>query len=149
MAARDERERLVGALAELQAEFCQPDALADAPITVPMLRPGSSLLDHEEEELVGELGRSLARLAAAAASAHPPEVPLPESVTLGTVGGAEWVMRWALEDGERERLEVLLPDFVYLVTLPYLGQQEALRLSRRARGLVKGSADGEGRADEG
>jgi hypothetical protein len=147
MAAREERERLVGALEELRAELRQPGALTDAPTAVPAPRPGS-LLEGEEEELVEELGRSLARLAAAAESSHPPEVPLPESVTLGSIGGAEWVMRWALEGGDRERLEVLLPDFVYLVTLPYLGQQEALRLSRRTRELV-GSGDGEGGADEG
>jgi hypothetical protein len=141
MAARDERERLLGALAELQAELCPDGDLASTPITVPTARPGS-LLEREEEALVAELGRGLAKLAAAAATARPPWVSLPESVTIGSVGGAEWVMRSAIEEGERERLETLLPDFVYLVTSPYLEQGEALRLSRRTRELLgAGSAD--------
>jgi hypothetical protein len=142
MQARDERERLVGALADLQAELGWEDPLAENPATAPTPRPGS-LLEPEDEALMHELGRSLARLAAAAASAHPPEVPLPETVTTGSVGGAEWVMRSVLEGDDRKRLTELLPDFVYLVTLPYLDQEEALRLARRTRELLGASGTGD------
>jgi hypothetical protein len=141
MQARDERERLVGALADLRAELGWEDHLAAHPAMAPTPRSGS-LLEPEDEAQIQELGRSLAMLATAAASAHPPDEPLPESVTQGSVGGAEWVMRSVLEGDDRKRLRELLPDFVYLVTLPYLDQEEALRLARRTRELLSaGSRD--------
>lgn len=155
MAAEDERERLVGVLAELQAELCPDGALTSTPGALPTPR-SSSLLDPEEEALVGELGRSLAKLAAAAASAHPPTVRLPESATLGSVGGAEWVMRAAIARGEPERLGALMPDFVYLVTLPYLERAGALAAAARYRellerqeGIGEGGEDGGGQAGDG
>jgi hypothetical protein len=107
-------------------------------------------LDPEEEALVGELGRSLAKLAEAAASAYPSTLRLPESATLGSVGGAEWVMRAAIARGEHQRLGALMPDFVYLVTLPYLEQAGALAAAARYRELLERQEGiGEGGEDDG
>ncbi|MBA3866583.1 MAG: hypothetical protein H0X42_09610 [Solirubrobacterales bacterium] len=94
------------------------------------------LLGAEDEELVSKVGESLAALAAAASATHPCSAPPPESVILGAVGGAEWVMRSQLLERRSERLTELVPDFVYLVTMPFLDREEALELSRRARELL-------------
>jgi hypothetical protein len=48
------------------------------------------------------------------------------------------VMRGELVRGNGEKLASLLPDFVFLVTLPMVEQAEALKLSRRAAELLEG-----------
>ena len=142
MLAGHELDRLVGALAELRVELAPgPDAVSAA-VALPRPRPGG-LLDEQEEALVRELGRSLAELAAATASAHPAAVTLPATVMLGSVGGAEWVMRWTLQGEEPERLGELVPDFVYLVTLPYLDREGALAAAARSRELIEADGDGD------
>ncbi len=126
-------------MAALRAELgppATPQAGAGAPVVQPRPR-ANQLLGSEEEELVRELGRSLSELAATAASAHPPAVAPPASVTLGSVGGAEWVMRSALQAERPERLQELVPDFVYLVTLPYLERAGALSAAARSRELIE------------
>lgn len=100
-------------------------------------------MSGEEEALVREIGSSLGELAAATASAHPPAVTLPASVTLGAVGGSEFVMRQALLVGERGRLSTLVPDFVYLVTLPYLERAGALAAAARSRELIEDGENGD------
>jgi hypothetical protein len=140
--AGHERDRLVGALAVLRAELA-PEGDPTGTLTLPRAR-AVSLLDEHEETLVRELGRALARIAAAAAAASPPTAPLPETITLGTVGGAEWVMRRELQDGRSEELVELVPDFVYLITLPYLQEAGAKAAAVRSRELIAdGKAEGE------
>ena len=46
------------------------------------------------------------------------------------------VTRGEIIAGRTERLPQLLVDFGYLVTLPYLGDAEARRVSQRARELM-------------
>jgi hypothetical protein len=143
--AGHERDRLVGALAELRVELAPEGGGQEKPAPQPRPRAGGAL-DADEEALVRELGGALGRLAVAVAAAHPPSAPVPASATLGAVGGAEWVMRSTLLAGERERLAGLVPDFVFLVTLPYLGQAGALEAAARSRRLIEGG-DGTARAD--
>jgi hypothetical protein len=143
--AGQERDRLVGALAALRAELDPreaPQTGAGAPVVQPRART-NHLLGTEEEELVRELGRSLAELAEAAASVHPENAAPAPSATIGAVGGAEMVMRAELMAGRGERLPELLPDFVYLVTLPFADLAGAKALRDRARGLL--DEDGPGR----
>lgn len=48
------------------------------------------------------------------------------------VGGAEAVIRRELAAGRAGRLPKLLPDFVYAVLVPFVGQREALRQAKLA-----------------
>lgn len=57
----------------------------------------------------------------------------PASAAIGVLGGAEAIVRREVAAGRAADLPRLLPDFIYSVTVPFLGQEEALRLARRAR----------------
>lgn len=61
-------------------------------------------------------------------------------VALGALGGAMAVVRREIAAGRADRLPALLPDCVYIATVPFLGQEEAARLARRARALADGGA---------
>lgn len=52
------------------------------------------------------------------------------------LGGAEAVLRRELSAGRAARLPRLLPDFVYAVLVPFVGQREALRHARQAAGMA-------------
>jgi AcrR family transcriptional regulator len=66
----------------------------------------------------------------------------PDKAALGVLGAAEAVVRREIAAGRHERLPALAPDFVYIATVPFLGQEEALRLARRSVGSRE-SAGGE------
>ncbi len=61
----------------------------------------------------------------------------PAKAALGALGGAEAIIRREVAGGRAAGLPQLLPDFVYSATVPFLGQEEALRLARRARELLQ------------
>jgi AcrR family transcriptional regulator len=63
----------------------------------------------------------------------------PAIAARGALGGAEAVVRREIVAGRIEQLPRLLPDFVYAATVPFLGQEEALRLARRGRELLASS----------
>lgn len=60
----------------------------------------------------------------------------PLRAALGALGGAEAVVRREVVAGRARRLPHLLPDFVYAATVPFLGQDEALRLAAQGRSLL-------------
>lgn len=60
----------------------------------------------------------------------------PPSATRGAIGGAEFLIRRELLAGRAERLPDLLPDIIYGTVVPFLPQQEALRLAELARETV-------------
>lgn len=62
----------------------------------------------------------------------------PTCAALGILGGAQAIVRRELATGRAWRLPLLLPDCVYIATIPFLGQKEALRLAREAESLVQG-----------
>jgi hypothetical protein len=138
VAAGAQHDRLVEALAELRSEIGRRPAETADEQRVPRLR-GNCLLDADEGRRVRELGLGLARLAAAA-RAERPVAGLPESAILGSVGGAEWVMRRELASGRPGRLATLMPDLVHLVTLAYLGRAGASAAEARSRELIGGDA---------
>jgi AcrR family transcriptional regulator len=72
-----------------------------------------SLLDH---------GRAESAIGAA----------VPASTARGALAAAESLIVGQILAGNTERLPELLPDIVYIVTVPYLGQDEALRQSHEA-----------------
>jgi hypothetical protein len=61
----------------------------------------------------------------------------PASAALGVLGGAEALIRRELATGRAAELPRLLPDFVYVATVPFLGQEESLRLARQAADLLR------------
>jgi AcrR family transcriptional regulator len=60
------------------------------------------------------------------------EQGIPSSAGRGALAAAESLIVGQILAGNTERLPELLPDIVYIVTIPYLGQDEALRQSRAA-----------------
>lgn len=64
----------------------------------------------------------------------------PASAALGVLGGAQALVRRELAAGRALELPRLLPDCVYIATVPFLGQEEALRLARQAEAIRRASA---------
>ncbi len=63
------------------------------------------------------------------------EEAIPSSAGRAALAGAESLIVGQILAGNAERLRELLPDVVYITTVPYLGQDEALRQSREAEKL--------------
>jgi AcrR family transcriptional regulator len=67
---------------------------------------------------------------------YSPAADQPPCTALGVLGGAQAVVRRELIAGRTSQLPKILPDCVYIATVPFLGQEQALRLTREAaRGL--------------
>jgi AcrR family transcriptional regulator len=64
------------------------------------------------------------------------EQAIPSSAGRAALAAAESLIVGQILAGNAERLRELLPDVVYITTVPYLGQDEALRQSREAEKLV-------------
>lgn len=64
------------------------------------------------------------------------EQGIPSSAGRGALAAAESLIVGQILAGNTDRLPELLPDVVYIVTIPYLGQDEALRQSRGAEKLL-------------
>jgi AcrR family transcriptional regulator len=65
------------------------------------------------------------------------EQSIPSSAARGALAAAESLIVGQILSGNTERLPELLPDIVYIVTIPYLGQDEALRQTREAEKLLR------------
>lgn len=65
--------------------------------------------------------------------------PQPSRVALGVLGGAQAIVRREVAAGRAAELPRFLPDCVYIATVPFLGQEEALRLARQGAELLKGT----------
>jgi AcrR family transcriptional regulator len=63
----------------------------------------------------------------------------PQTAARAAVGSAEAVIRNAICQGRTEELPTVLPEFVYGLTVPFLGQTEALKLAAQARELLAGT----------
>jgi AcrR family transcriptional regulator len=68
------------------------------------------------------------------------EEAIPSSTGRAVLAAAEQLIVGQILAGNTERLPELLPDIVYIVTIPYLGQDEALRQSREAEKLLQAEA---------
>jgi AcrR family transcriptional regulator len=64
------------------------------------------------------------------------EEAIPSSAGRAALSAAESLIVGQILAGNTSRLRELLPDIVYITTVPYLGQEEALRQSREAEKLV-------------
>jgi hypothetical protein len=56
--------------------------------------------------------------------------PPPPQAARAAIGGGEALIRRELVTGNATQLPAILSDLVYVATVPFLGQQEALRLAR-------------------
>jgi len=99
----------------------------------------SELLSPDEEDLVASMRQGLARIAAAAGAGRRHDARRAVSAALD---GAELVIRGTLTSGKVAELAPLTPSFVFLVTLPVLGQDEALEISRRTSELIEAALRG-------
>jgi AcrR family transcriptional regulator len=70
----------------------------------------------------------------------PEGLELPECTERVIVGGGEWMIAGELIAGRIERLPDLIADYVYIATLPYLGQEEALQRMSMAREALREAA---------
>jgi AcrR family transcriptional regulator len=68
------------------------------------------------------------------------EQGIPSSAGRGALAAAESLIVGQILAGNTERLAELLPDVVYIITIPYLGQDEALRQSREAEKSLRPGA---------
>jgi AcrR family transcriptional regulator len=69
------------------------------------------------------------------------EQAIPSSAGRAALAAAESLIVGQILAGNAERLRELLPDVVYITTVPYLGQDEALRQSREAEKLAHSGQD--------
>jgi AcrR family transcriptional regulator len=65
------------------------------------------------------------------------EEAIPSSAGRAALAAAESLIVGQILAGNTERLRELLPDVVYITTVPYLGQDEALRQSREAEKIAQ------------
>lgn len=137
MAAGSERKALAEIADQLCAEFgyALVPELPDPTATDAGGKPFNSL-GQEDEQLIAIARGSLGRLAGALESRRRDGVPAIAVPALLT--GAELVMRSELATGNR--LAAVMPDFVYLVALPLVDQDEALELSKRTASLLEDDA---------
>jgi len=69
------------------------------------------------------------------------EEAIPSSAGRAALAAAESLIVGQILAGNTARLPELLPDIVYITTVPYLGQEEALRQSREAEKLISAADD--------
>ncbi len=65
---------------------------------------------------------------------------IPSSASRAALAAAESLITGQIVNGHTERLPELLPDIVYITTIPYLGKEEALRQYRTAERSVQARA---------
>ncbi len=63
----------------------------------------------------------------------PEGVELPDATERIVVGGGEWLIAGEMIAGRVDRIPDLIADYIYIATLPYLGQEEALDRMNEAR----------------
>jgi len=63
-------------------------------------------------------------------------VEAPPCAAKAALGGSEALIRRELAMRRAENLPALVPDLIYSAVVPFLGQEDALRLARQARSLL-------------
>jgi AcrR family transcriptional regulator len=131
------RETTVQALRAMLELFAARPALAHlALIGSRQMMPASILAQYGVG--FGVLNAMLGRLRSGEGNG----LELPTGASRAAIGSAEALLRREIAEGRASDLPHLLPDFVYAATVPFLGQEEALKLVRRAREVLRGSAWG-------
>jgi hypothetical protein len=136
-----EREALLRIADQLCAELGFPGADKAASRVRSFFAEGTAELmlvnpRPEDESLVAAIRRGLESVAVAVSAGRSKNVL--EWKVGAVLDATELVMRGELARGSVEQLPALMPSFVFLVVLSIVGQDEALRLSRRAEELIEG-----------
>lgn len=72
----------------------------------------------------------------------PPGERADNPLAIGALGRAQVLIIERITAGKTEQLPELLPDVLFIALLPFLGQEEALKAARAARGQAGGGAPG-------
>lgn len=141
MGAGDYSKALISAMQRLCAELGAdgPNEIGSPESTLAEKQLAGSELSSEDELLVRRLRACLARIATTLGRGRPDySHPLIPQMVLD---GAEMMMRGEIVKGNRERLALMIPDFVFLVALPGVDQDQALALSRRTSELIQAALE--------
>ena len=135
-----EREALLRIADQLCAELGFPGADKAASCFRSFFAEGTAglmlvNLSPEDESLVAAIRRGLASVAAAVSAARSKNML--EWKVGAVLEATELVMRGELARGNVEQLPALMPSFVFLVVLPIVEQDEALKLSRMTAELIE------------
>jgi hypothetical protein len=136
--AANEREALLHVADQLCALMGHPEG-GEIPEAVGGRRGDGALagiLGPEDELLIAAMRRRLTTIAAAALDGGEPEGAVWNAVA-SALDAAEMVMRGEIVMGNAGRLPALLPDLIFLVTLPIVDHAEALELSERCARMVE------------
>lgn len=125
-----ERESAIRTLKALLELFAERPALARLAFIDPRQSMPASARERYEAGF-SILTAMLDRLRGDGADAN----QAPPTAARAAIGGGEALVRRELASGHAEDLPRRLPDLVYGATVPFLGQEEALRLVRLAREL--------------
>jgi hypothetical protein len=139
--AGDDRERVLQVALKLDTELglAVPDAAWKPPpeAALPRREAFAEMMGADDEHLVREIRDALTRVAAAVSFASGNSRPPNPGAVYSAINGAEIVMRGEIVSGRAELVPELIPGFVFLATLPVVGQAEALRLSDRTAELLE------------
>jgi hypothetical protein len=138
VAAGDEAGALAGIADRLCAELGypaekeKPSARTAPPSEDPRHRLFATHLTAEQERLVVLARENLNRLGAALAACHPTVVS--ETTYTALLDGAETALRSEIASGVS--VAEVMPSLVFLIALPMVSRDEALRLSQRTAALL-------------
>lgn len=122
---------IVGFLALLEMFAARPSLAAVSYVQARYAMPPKAYLAYASGVTV--LASMLDRMRAYASD----ENMVPALASRAALGSAGTLIRQAIVAGEAENLPKLLPDIIYGLLVPFLGQREALRSAERARELLK------------
>lgn len=138
MSTGNEREALIRVADRLCVELGRAgsgEASTDGRLLDGSSGGAAGILGQEDEQLVATMRRGLAGIADVVGLAKYEGTPQHDAVC-AALDGAELVLRGELVRGDTTQLPLLMPSFVFLVTLPIVEQDVALALSRRTSELV-------------
>jgi AcrR family transcriptional regulator len=131
------RESVVQAFRAMLELFAARPALAHfAFIGSRQMMPASILAQYEVA--LGVLNAMLGRLRSEEGNGFQP----PAGASRAATGSVEAVLRREIAEGRAGELPRLLPDIVYSAMVPLIGQEESLKMMRRAREVLSESAWG-------
>jgi len=132
-----EGQRIVAAIEELSIELGYGDELSErSQRWAGRGKTTQGPLDSADEELIARLRGALASLASAARDSEDGGRNS-EAAVIAALDGAELVMRGEILLGNGARLSALVPSFAFLATLPVVGKERSLTLSRRVAELLE------------
>jgi hypothetical protein len=137
--AGDERAALLKIVRQIGCELRRSPRVS-GPTGVPSFGsnaccPTAAILSPREERFVAAMRLALAELACDAGAGSLKGAS--ERMVVAALEGTELVVRGQLAMGSPQKLRVLLPSFIFLITLPIVEQDDALAISGRAVDLIE------------